>query len=256
MPDRISPGVIRAQVVFQGVTNLPEDRFVNNFYFSTAIPGQFPVEADYANIATRLPAFYNTGGPSGHRIAEYMSSEILKTTNSAQIRMYHLGEEKPRELHVVNWTLTTATDSARLPHEVAVVASFYATRNIPRRRGRVYIGPLNLSALNQITGRPQDAMRVSIIEAMDSLSFAAGGNEWVTYSTVLVGGAFHEVTNGWCDNAFDTQRRRGVAGTSRTVFSRGATELEQTELERERAELSKPVQLPDGYWYGPTPLTE
>ena len=256
MPDRISPGVIRAQVVLQGISNLPEDRFVNNFYFRTAVPGAFPEETDYANIADRLPRFYNTAGPGGNSIAKYMSSEIMKTTNSAQIRMYHLGEEKPREPHVVTWTLGSTADSARLPHEVAIVGSFYSTRNIPRRRGRVYIGPLNLSALDQTNGRPHAQLRVAVIEAMDALDFAAGGNEWVTYSTVLVGGTFHDVTNGWCDNAFDTQRRRGVDATSRNIFSRVASDEERAQLELERQELGKPTPLPEGFWFGPTPVGE
>src|SRR5215204_994633 len=254
MPDRISPGVIRAQVVFQGVSLLPEDRFVNNFYFRTGVPGEFPEETDYAAIDSQLVTFFNTTGPSGNPVCKYMSSEIVKTTGTAQIRKYHLGEEKPREPHVTTWALGTTADSARLPHEVAVVGSFYSTRNIPRRRGRVYIGPLNLSALNQTTGRPTDAFRVAIIESMDRLSDAEGPTQWVTYSTVLVGGAFHDVTHGWCDNAMDTQRRRGVAGTSRSIFSRGASAQEQVALTAERTELAKPLELPEGYWFGPTPL--
>jgi len=45
----------------------------------------------------------------------------------------------------------------------------------------------------------------------------AGGWDWVVYSPT--NGNTVNVDNGWVDNAFDTQRRRGLAVTARTNWT-------------------------------------
>jgi hypothetical protein len=114
--------------------------------------------------------------------------------------------------------LATTADSTRLPTEVAVCGSFYADRNIPRQRGRLYIGPLNLSALDQSTGRPHSGIMNAIAEGMERITTLGTTLQWVAYSTVAVGGSWLPVDNGWVDNAFDIQRRRGIEASSRIVW--------------------------------------
>lgn len=217
----IIPGVARAQVVFQGTSGKPQDRYVNTFHFEQN-GGAGPITtASFTEIANRLIAFYNTAGPSGNPLSKYLSSEVLRTTNSAQVRMYDLGDAEPRAVHEVDWQLGAVTDPGRLPGEVAVVGSFYGSRNIARQRGRIFLGPLNLNALAQNTARPHAGLITALPEAMHTLAYPAGGAplaQWVVLSTV--GGArMSVVTNGWCDDAFDTQRRRGIESSARTVFA-------------------------------------
>jgi len=47
-------------------------------------------------------------------------------------------------------------------------------------------------------------------------SDAAADWTWVVYSTV--DNAMYPVDNGWVDNSWDTQRRRGVKPTARYTF--------------------------------------
>jgi hypothetical protein len=219
MPDRISPGIIRTQVVFQGASQLPEDRFINTFHFRHVDGSPGIDSADLAEIDARLTAFYNTPGPSGNSISKYLSGEIVKTSEAAQFRSYDLGEAHPREPHITTWTPAATADAARLPTEVAICGSFYGSRNIPRQRGRVYIGPLALGALDQSTGRPHSAARVAIAESLEYLAESGTLLDWVAYSTVNPAGSSVSVTDGWVDNAFDTQRRRGIEATARTVWT-------------------------------------
>lgn len=219
MPDVIAPGHIRAQAVFQGASLLPEDRFVNTFTFRTGNLGEDPVVAgDFTTIAAALVDFYNVAGPSGNSVQRYMSADIVRSADAAEIRMYDLGNLHPRPPHVVEWTVGANALNTRLPSEAAIVGSFYGFRNIPRQRGRIYVGPLNLDALNQANGRPADGARQAIAEAMGDLIGSTGVIDWVVLSTVPPGFTSIKVSNGWVDNAFDTQRRRGIATTSRIVF--------------------------------------
>lgn len=101
-----------------------------------------------------------------------------------------------------------------------MVLSFQADKvsGLPqaRRRGRVYFGPLGGAA--EASGRPGTTLLSAVVAfgaALLSESNLADWT-WVVYSTVNNGGA--PVTNGWVDNSFDTQRRRGLEWTARTTF--------------------------------------
>jgi len=72
---------------------------------------------------------------------------------------------------------------------------------------------------NDTDGRPTPAMVTALAAAGGALltaSTAAATWAWLTYSTVAPG--YTQVVNGWVDNEWDTQRRRGRAATSRTTF--------------------------------------
>jgi hypothetical protein len=63
------------------------------------------------------------------------------------------------------------------------------------------------------------ATRTAAVNSWGNLldaSQAATAWKWAVYSTVNATGV--EVTNGWVENAWDTQRRRGRIATVRTVF--------------------------------------
>lgn len=110
-----------------------------------------------------------------------------------------------------------------LPTEVSLCMSFQGTRlsGTPqaRRRGRIYL-PFMVEASNDSSGRPGTAFINAVVAAGAALlaaSDAAGTWSWVTYSSVAPG--YATVVDGWVDNEWDTQRRRGRDATSRTTFT-------------------------------------
>lgn len=114
------------------------------------------------------------------------------------------------------------TGSAPLPAEVALVMSFQAARasgqNQARRRNRVYLGPLGGSAPSS-DGRPAPGFVTQVARAGSDLAAAASSSvnwNWVVWSPTEQ--QDYQVDNGWVDNSWDTQRRRGLAPTSRTTF--------------------------------------
>jgi hypothetical protein len=86
----------------------------------------------------------------------------------------------------------------------------------------VYIGPLgvtvNAANATDVAARPTTASKNTILQGIRKLNTAVNGAinlTWVVYSRKL--NAFAAVHDMWVDDAFDTQRRRGEAPTTRTV---------------------------------------
>jgi hypothetical protein len=201
--------IYRAMVVFENAeTALPEDRFINTFHFLTMQEH----EPSSPLIAARLVAFYNNG-PN-----QIISSKVDRGNNKAQVRTYNLSDAMPREPIVTPWTLAPApSPSGALPNEVAVCVSFYADRNLPRNRGRVFIGPLDRVVMESGSGdmRVSSSYRTTLANAVEQLDSTVNVT-WCVYSER--DGQAKPVTHGWIDNAFDTQRRRGKDPDSRLSF--------------------------------------
>lgn len=202
---------IRAQVVFQGGSNLPEDRFVNTFHFVTS--GDFA--STRASVSSALAAFYGNAAGS---VSSYLSEYVARTYS---IKLYDLADAEPRQPTVTGHTMATYPAGALwLPEEVAVTASFRGDQPYTaRRRGRVFIGPVNSNALSSgstsTPTRVATGFRSALNTAMTGLKAASVG--WSVYSRAS--GLFVPVTNGWVDNAFDTQRRRGIAQNARSPWT-------------------------------------
>jgi hypothetical protein len=201
----------------------PEDVFTNTWYFRNDLVGGDP-NGMAENIKTALTAFYFS---TSNDIGPYMSAKVKR--EGALIKIYDLGQPLPRTPIVKTIAISAAGTSAlSLPNEVAIVLSFYATNNRPRRRGRVYLGPWNSSALaaadnTQADARPVSTLRSIIANRALNLMNSTLPLQWVVRS---LGGTkvpldqpgMYEVTAGWIDDAFDTQRRRGAASMSRTPW--------------------------------------
>lgn len=206
---------VRASVVFQGASNLPEDRFVNTFHFTAT--EAFDTHA--ASIATALDGFYTaTHAPSTVAVGATLS---LWVNRSFTINCYNLADPMPRVPITTTHTLPAQAalyNDNNLPEEVACVASFHGDPPITRsKRGRVYIGPLGGGATIATTGAPVRAssgLQGIIKDAMIYLGSLTAG--WAVYSPK--NGTFALVTGGSVDNAFDTQRRRGPKPTTKVVW--------------------------------------
>lgn len=201
------------QVILNTLSGLPEDRVINTYSFLTAEEKDVPTAVD---IETVLLANY-----------EAFSSIASPTlVDELTFKWYDRADSMPRVPWRTQLEEWTGGGGIALPSEVALVQSFKAASvsgvAAARRRGRVFLGPLRQAAAGGgFNGdRPSSgtlttvaSMGVNLIDA----SQAAADWTWQVWSTVDSVG--REVVEGWVDNAWDTQRRRGPAATERVIFT-------------------------------------
>lgn len=209
----------RVQVALVNDSLLPRDEAQNVWHFNT--PND--VATDGPDIVTVLTNFYNTAHQN------ILFSNLL--TGGLRFKLYDLADPEPRPpLYDVTGTLT-GTLGAAYPAEVAVCLSMQGPviAGVPqaRRRGRLYLGPISTAAGAAGTGdlRVAVSARQDIAEAAEDLmtQVVLPGLVWSVYSPTIdatgsLAASFTTVTNGFINDAFDTQRRRGLAPTTRTVF--------------------------------------
>jgi hypothetical protein len=142
------------------------------------------------------------------------------------IKVYDMGDPVPRQPLTVfpMVTFPVAPAQTGFPDEVALVLSFQGAKvsGVPqaRRRNRVYFGPVTTASavVTSNENRPSAGIIDDLIKAADEkLAIATLGVEWIVRSETT--GVVTPVTDGWVDNSWDTQRRRGTAPSARTVFT-------------------------------------
>ncbi len=204
-------GAIRAQVTLTTVDAVSENFVSNSWCFSGTDPG-----SDSVAIASALQVFYSA-------LSSYLSPAIAQ--NGHEIKLSDLPGTPPNyPFYTTPFNLSAAPAGSPLPSEVATCLSFQGSKaaGFPqaRRRGRIYIGPLDTTALDA-NGRPSSAMLTAITSAAatfkSTIAALASDTAWSIWSPT--DGAAVPVANGWMDNAFDTQRRRGIDRTTRTTFT-------------------------------------
>lgn len=206
--------IIRATAVFNATSALPEDVITNTFHFDAGLTN----EPQLTNMLDLLEDFY-TVPVDTTAITGYMGADAVNGTLT--IYLYNLDHTPPRAPIAFRVVTFSPVASAVLPTEVALVVSFQAApqSGVPqaRRRGRIYLG--GLVASTNASGRPQAAFRAQVLAQANELLAASDASinvDWVVWSpttSTAVG-----VANGWIDDAWDTQRRRGVSPTTRTTF--------------------------------------
>lgn len=208
------------RVTLRSANNAPADDVQNTF----AVNG-YTLGTNDEDIADHFAAFYTDDGASGQNVGEYINSSMART-QGILVEIVDTPNVLPNPPTFAKlYDLPGALTSGALPQEVAICLSFvdavYLTTTAPgRHRGRVYIGPLNSSALQTVTGgyaRPTAAVVTAMMEAAATLRDSAPtGVEWAIWSRAL--DAFLPVDGGWVDNEFDTQRRRGHVSTVRNIW--------------------------------------
>lgn len=204
----------RAQVELEAGSLLPEDKIVNTWHFEGS-----ETATDLANIDDMLSDFYDGANPSGRLFGVYSNSGV---TGKVKIKIFCLADPEPRIPRGEFLHTWSRGAGGGLPSEVALVMSYQGSEVAGepqrRRRGRVYLGPFN--AAQNTAGRPVQNLRQIIGEAASQLQAAAEASvtwQWVVYSRADVAGV--EVVDGWIDNAWDTQRRRGLKMTDRLPWA-------------------------------------
>lgn len=199
----------RTQVELAMTSGNPDDKATNVWYFIAD-------DLTALNLAlTQLTTFY-----AG---IDNVLSALIATTGH-RVRCYDMSDIEPRAPVVDQGLGTLSLGTGSAPTEVAFCISFQAPRQSgqsqARRRGRLYLGPLQNSFVTTSNGTPAAASYNQINTPLQNLldaSQAATTWAWAVYSPTNQ--VAIEVTEAWYDNAFDTQRRRGVTATSRTTFT-------------------------------------
>jgi hypothetical protein len=216
--------VAHAQVVLHSADGLPENYVVNNWHFLTA---GAVTAGDADEIITRLTAVYHDNHSPGltHNIGEYLSPAIALSGH--EIKVYDTADASPRRpVKTGTFSLASRGASANIPEEVALCLSWQAAKvsGVPqaRRRNRVYFGPLCSTALAaggspSFHPRPDATFMGTVLGIATYLMAQDGVNgvTWCTYSKADSLGV--QVNDAWVDDAWDTQRRRGTAATTRST---------------------------------------
>lgn len=217
--------LMRAQVTLALSAGLPEDYPTNTFYFD-GDDGAGNTDATYHSaIQTLLTTFY-----------QQIDGQCLgaQVVGPAHVKLYDMRDPLPRVPEYEFDISLTPNVTDCLPSEVALCLSFQAEQQSGqsqrRRRGRVFIGPVPANRVSIVNGqsRPDSTIITTLANeaaAMENgTALVTGSMKWAVYSpttdlTSTVDDAFNDVTDGWVDNAWDTQRRRGPKATTRTLWT-------------------------------------
>lgn len=226
------PRNFKAQVTLSNATGQPKDRYVNTFHFydNTVLSESDAADAIYA----ALSAFYcEVEAGTNRSIFHFISPQVVRDTGSPlgpEVRIYNLADPEPRDpvySAKMDMTPAAALNNTAMPHELAVCLSFYASHNAPRKRGRIYIGPLDQAAFGPASaGDVTVATTLRTVLTQQALKligeYTPTNLLWAVRGKGDIAGAPHilrPVTAGWVDNRADIIRGRGSAPTDRTVFA-------------------------------------
>lgn len=191
----------RAQVSVAVDGTLPRDRIVNTLYFNDAGVGTDP-----NNLANDLAVVWNDHWNSAS------ASEV-------DVRFYDMAQAKPRPIagrKVLNAGLSR---QSQMPRELAVCLSFFAERNLPRQRGRLYMSPA-ARGLSSAAARPADVLLTDLLGMANAFSALGGVDvDWVVYSPT--NNSHKKVTEAWVDDEWDVVRSRGLRASKRSKAAQG-----------------------------------
>jgi hypothetical protein len=207
----------RVQVILPYVTGVPEDVSTNTLYITA------DDDPDFGELTDQIALLYNfVPDGFGHGTSWYLSALVDRGAGACKMRFYDMALPPPRLLIAeTEWTLEEEADGFALPPEVAVCLSYKAAGpSQPRLRGRIFIGPLTDRALaNDDSGTPAGSFRACLAITAATFAAAGPGNGYVWAGYSPTDDEAYVIHDGWVDNAFDTQRRRGVQATSRETWT-------------------------------------
>lgn len=238
-------------VEFAHVNGLPEDNPTNSFALSGTVAD---LNGNAGAIFTAFENFYNQTQTAplfavGTKIAGTMS----RVTDAGTMRLYDISDNLDGSPHgspiqESPWTLVAADGQSAMPDEVATVLRLHATgrsvapveapdgvdantlidRPKQRRTGRVYLGPLSEGVHDgapSASPRPNANWRNSVVASAQRLDDELRAIPVASIALAVwsrVDAAIRALEAVSMDDAFDTQRSRGVAPTVNTQLAVGA----------------------------------
>jgi len=200
---------VTAQVTLKMKSGVTADYVSNTFHLIGIEEG-----TDDTAVATAIEELYDDLAPG-------LSSVVSQTGHI--LKLYVTGAPAPNYPYAeIEFAMATDPTGATLPQEVACCISYEAKResglNQKRRRGRIYIGPLDVAAGD--LGRPTAGLIDLLLDSAETFALAIqaidtlGVGFWGVYSPT--NGSTQAIKTISVDNTYDTQRRRGLGSTNRT----------------------------------------
>ena len=200
-----------AQVTLITKTLDSADYQTNGFYVSDSGYTTAELDSWAAAIKTFYDDVYTDGGMRGFE------------QNNHIIKFYDVVGTPPNyPVYETSFNLTALPAAVELPMELCLAVSYKnnSSNNVlrARRRGRIYISGWATARNSQ--GRPDSAAYTGLATAYkdycDTVN-TIGSLTAVIYSRVQ--DIVNNVEEVWCDNEWDTQRRRGGEATTRTTLT-------------------------------------
>jgi hypothetical protein len=195
-------GIYTVQMVLRATTGMPRDNSTNVLHFVQA------AGSNQQDLADDLVAAY---------VSTVIAGGWVAGIDQVMAKVYDDGAA-PNQPPMVTSTSAALNTPPVGPREVALclslrgktLATSEAAGSNPRKRGRIYVGPIVQGSFE----RPSQGIRDSVKALGNAIAAAAGSN---TYNWV-VGSERGVVVEGFVDDEWDTQRRRGLRPTQRVIF--------------------------------------
>jgi hypothetical protein len=235
--------VFQFVVSLASTTGLPADTTQNVLHAGRdAVLGVNDIADGLAAVAD----FFTTlAVGQAENVGDYISESISRAANAHTVTAYSstdLSGATPFGSPVgqTSFTIGAAVAGSPFPEEVAAVISYNANltdvpvsepnpspppatiRPAQRRRGRMFVGPLQAATGTEVSGiiRPSPTFRADLCLAFEQMASAFNATDSLYLGVWSRADAeVWQVGEGYVDDAWDTQRRRGVAATTRTTFT-------------------------------------
>lgn len=232
----------RIVTVFSSVTGIPKDQVTNRLHFQTT-EGSHDAATALALIGHVAAGYETATAPGTAKPSQYLSGELSRVTLPIG-KAYNPAGGSP--IAQATWAGFSAPGVAgALPGEVACCLSMNGDlTNVPeeavddadpdsaperpasRVRGRIFFGPLTSQALSAaVPERPNSVLKNILLGLGTFLAnptnptLTSVGTELVVRSDAGLSGFVTPVVRVSVDDAFDTQRRRGVRPTSKVTLN-------------------------------------
>lgn len=187
-----------------------KQQVVTTFFMLSSSPG--PSSTDWQALSDGMSAlFYATTGAGTY-------PWVINGGRKGQTRVYNMADLKPRPEKGYTAYNPASPESATLgPREVALCLSYYADRNLPRQRGRVYLGPFLLA---EIFERPDTTMLSRCLQLGKNLIAPPtfGTLAWQLCVWSRADAQARGVGTVWVNDVWDHRGERGQPETTRVHY--------------------------------------
>lgn len=172
-----------------------KDAIVNTLYFNVSGSVDDP---DYNSLGNDLYTIW--------------AGRIWAAGRFLDIRGYDMSDPEPREVKYRKTGQVTGTAPNGV-RQVALALSYYSDRNLPRQRGRIFLGPWNLSQPSAST-----TQTAAVIGLAPLLAGLGGLNvDWSLWSPTTQTSS--RINHAWVDDSYDIIRSRKLkAVAARTTW--------------------------------------
>ena len=170
-----------------------KDAVVNTLYFNVS------GSVDPPNYQSLVDDLWSLWSSRGWGVGRYID-----------VRAYNMDDGEPRPVKAMKRDQAQGTAVVGVP-QVALCLSYYADRNLPRQRGRIYLGPWSTGNPRPTTQQMNQALNLA-----PGLAGLGGLNvDWSLWSPTTQ--QHTRINHAWVDNAWDIIRSRRLPGTERVT---------------------------------------